>query len=184
MHTPQEPHLTVAKRILRYLRRTLNYGLLRSSLNFELVAAAPTRVVPPLITSCSWAPTLSSGPQSGSRSSPAPALRPSIALWPTAWPRHPGSVSCSRSSTTPLRVPLVYCKNVRAVYLSTNLRNTNTRSTWRSTSTLSASVSLSAMSASFASRPPHNLSFADIFTKGLPSMVFSDFRSSLSICNG
>jgi hypothetical protein len=28
MHTPQEPHLTALKRILRYLRGSLDYGLL------------------------------------------------------------------------------------------------------------------------------------------------------------
>jgi hypothetical protein len=26
--------------------------------------------------------------------------------------------------------------------------------------------------------------FADVFTKGLPTMVFAEFRSSLNICNG
>jgi hypothetical protein len=31
---------------------------------------------------------------------------------------------------------------------------------------------------------PTTLQFADIFTKGLPSSVFSDFRSSLNICTG
>jgi hypothetical protein len=29
---------------------------------------------------------------------------------------------------------------------------------------------------------PTKLQFADIFTKGLPSSVFADFRSSLNIC--
>jgi hypothetical protein len=28
MHNPREPHLTVAKRIIRYLRGTLDHGLL------------------------------------------------------------------------------------------------------------------------------------------------------------
>ena len=31
---------------------------------------------------------------------------------------------------------------------------------------------------------PTTLQFADIFTKGLPSSVFLDFRSSLNICTG
>ena len=31
---------------------------------------------------------------------------------------------------------------------------------------------------------PTTLQFADIFTKGLPSTVFLDFRSSLNICTG
>jgi hypothetical protein len=38
MHTPREPHLTALKRILRYLRRSLDYGLLlRPSLTSDLV---------------------------------------------------------------------------------------------------------------------------------------------------
>jgi hypothetical protein len=38
MHTPREPHLTALKRILRYLRGSLNYGLLlRPSPTSELV---------------------------------------------------------------------------------------------------------------------------------------------------
>jgi hypothetical protein len=38
MHTPREPHLTAVKRILRYLRDSLNYGLLlRPSRTSELV---------------------------------------------------------------------------------------------------------------------------------------------------
>jgi hypothetical protein len=37
MHTPREPHLTALKRILRYLRGSLDYGLLRPSSTLELV---------------------------------------------------------------------------------------------------------------------------------------------------
>jgi hypothetical protein len=37
MHTPREPHLTAMKRILRYLRGTLDFGLLRHSLTTDLV---------------------------------------------------------------------------------------------------------------------------------------------------
>jgi hypothetical protein len=52
--------------------------------------AAPTRIGPLPATSCSWASTLSPGPPSASPSSPAPALRPSTVLWPTACRRPPG----------------------------------------------------------------------------------------------
>jgi hypothetical protein len=37
MHTPWEPHLTIAKRILRYLYGTHDYGLLQPSLTSDLV---------------------------------------------------------------------------------------------------------------------------------------------------
>jgi hypothetical protein len=37
MHTPREPHLTALKRILCYLRGSLNYDLLRPSPTSEVV---------------------------------------------------------------------------------------------------------------------------------------------------
>jgi hypothetical protein len=54
MHTPREPHLIALKRILRYLRGSLDYGLLlRPSPTLELVvytdadwAGCPTRAGP------------------------------------------------------------------------------------------------------------------------------------------
>ena len=108
MHTSREPHLTTVKRILRYLRSSLDFGLLRPFPTSELVVytdadglAATTRVGPPLATSCSWASTLSPDPRNGSSSSPALALRPSIALWPMAWPKFCSFVSFFVISTAP-----------------------------------------------------------------------------------
>jgi hypothetical protein len=61
MHTLREPHLTSLKRILCYLRGSLDYGLLRPTSTSELIVytdvdwlAAPTRVVPHPVMSCSW----------------------------------------------------------------------------------------------------------------------------------
>jgi hypothetical protein len=96
MHTPREPHLTVLKRILRYLRGSLDYGLLlRPSSTSELVVYTNADLAGCIDTRRStsgyavFLPTSSLGPPSSSLSSPAPAQRPSIALWPTAWQRHP-----------------------------------------------------------------------------------------------
>jgi hypothetical protein len=88
MHDPREPHLTAMKRILRYLQRTPDYGLLlRRSSSSDL-------------------------------SSPVVALWPSIVSLPTAWLRPLGCVSCSTSSrprclgahlsTTIISVPCTY----------------------------------------------------------------------------
>jgi hypothetical protein len=108
MHTSREPHLTTVKRILRYLRSSLDFGLLRPFPTSELVVytdadglAATTRVGPPLATSCSWASTLSPDPRNGSSSSPALALMSSIALWPMAWPKFCSFVSFFVISTAP-----------------------------------------------------------------------------------
>jgi hypothetical protein len=78
------------------------------------------------------------------------------------------------------RTTLVYCNNVSAVYLSTNPVQHRARSMWRSTYTSSGSVSQQARVLSV----PTTLQFTDIFTKGLPSNVFLDFRSNLNICTG
>jgi hypothetical protein len=108
MHTPREPHLTALKRILRYLRGCLDYGLLRPSPTSELVVytdatglAVPPRADPLSVMPYSWAPTSSPGPPSDSSSSPAAAQRASIALRPMAWQRPLGCTSYSTSSTTP-----------------------------------------------------------------------------------
>jgi hypothetical protein len=42
MHTPREPHLIALKRILRYLRSSLDYGLLRPSSTSEFVVYTDT----------------------------------------------------------------------------------------------------------------------------------------------
>jgi hypothetical protein len=42
MHAPREPHLTAMKRMLRYLRGTTDFGLLRRSANTDLVIYTDT----------------------------------------------------------------------------------------------------------------------------------------------
>jgi hypothetical protein len=59
----------------------------------------PTRAGPPWAMSCSSGTTSSPGRPSASRSSPAPAPRPSTAPWLTAWLRWPGYANFFKSST-------------------------------------------------------------------------------------
>jgi hypothetical protein len=92
MHTPREPHFTALKRILRTSAApstTVSYSdhpQRRSSWSTPTLTglAVPTRAGPLPATPCSWAPTSFLGLPSGSPSSLTPALRPSIAPWPTA----------------------------------------------------------------------------------------------------
>jgi hypothetical protein len=156
MHTTWEPRLTAPKRILRYLRGSIDFNLLlRPSPTSKLVVytnancvVCSTRVGPHPATLCFWAPTSSPGPQSGHPSSLAPALRPSIALWPTAWPRPSGSATFFKSSIAPSSAPPSSTMTMSAQSTSPPiLCSISARSTWRSTFTLSASVSSSAMSA-------------------------------------
>ena len=66
---------------------------------------------------------------------------------------------------------LVYCDNVSAVYLSTNpVQHQRTKHVEIDLHFVCDRVAIS--------------QFADIFTKGLPSSTFSEFRSSLNVAGG
>jgi hypothetical protein len=77
---------------------------------------------------------------------------------------------------------LVYCGNVSAVYLSTNpVQHQRTKHVVIDLHFIRGWVAIGDV------RVLHVLTtsqFADIFTKGLPSSVFSEFRSSLNVASG
>ena len=152
MHAPQEPHLTIMKRIMRYLWSTIDVSLhLRRFATTELV----------VYTDADWAGCADTR---RSTSGFVVFLDDSLVSWSSK--RQP---VVSRSSAeaeyrvvangvteaswmcqllhelhSPLqRATLVYCDNVNAVYLSTNpVCGISARSMWKSTRTSSASVSL------------------------------------------
>jgi Reverse transcriptase (RNA-dependent DNA polymerase) len=191
MHAPRQPHLTAVKRILRYLRGTLDHGLLlRPSTASELV----------VYTDADWA-----GCPDTRRSTSGYAvfLGNNLVSWSSK--RQP---VVSRSSAeaeyravangvaeaawlrqllqelhTPLaRATLVYCDNVSAVYLSTNpVQHQRTKHVEIDLHFVRERVAIGDVR---VLRVPTASQFADIFTKGLPSTVFSEFRSSLNICCG
>jgi hypothetical protein len=162
MHTARESHLTALKRILHYLRGSLDYGPLlqpsrrRSSWSTPTLTrpTALTRITPLPAMSCSWAPTSSPRPPSGSLSSSAPAQRLSTALWPTAWQRPPRCASYYTSSTTRFSAqpPSTATTSARSTSPPTPC-NISARSTWRSTCTSSASLSL-LVTFGFSASPP------------------------------
>jgi hypothetical protein len=81
-----------------------------------------------------------------------------------------------------LRSTLVYCDNISAVYLSTNLvQHQRTKHVEIDLHFIRDRVAIGEV------RVLHVLTtsqFTDIFTKGLPSSTFIDFRSSLNIASG
>jgi hypothetical protein len=189
MHNPREPHLTALKRILRYLRSSLDYGLLlRPSPTSELV----------VYTDTDWAGCTDTR---RSTSGYAVFLGTNLVSW--AAKRQP---IVSRSSAeaeyravangvaeaswlrqllhelhSPLqRATLVYCDNVSAVYLSTNpVQHQRTKHVEIDLHFVRERVVAGDVRVLSV---PTTLQFTDIFTKGLPSSVFLDFRSSLNIC--
>jgi hypothetical protein len=80
------------------------------------------------------------------------------------------------------RATLVYCNNVSAVYLSTNLvQHQRTKHVEIDLHFIRERVAAGDV---LVLSVPTTLQFAGIFTKGLLSSVFLDFHSSLNICTG
>ncbi|WVZ88686.1 hypothetical protein U9M48_035178 [Paspalum notatum var. saurae] len=77
---------------------------------------------------------------------------------------------------------LVYCDNVSAVYLSTNpVQHQRTKHVEIDLHFVRDRVTIGDVRVLHV---PTTSQFADIFTKGLPSATFSEFRSSLNITSG
>lgn len=189
MHDPREPHLNAVKRILRYLRGTIDYGLLlRRTTPSELViytdadwAGCPdTRkstsgyAVFLGATLVSWS---SKRQPTVSRSSAEAEYRAvANGVAEAAWLRQ-----LLRELHSPLpRASLVYCDNVSAMYLSTNpVQHQRTKHVEIDLHFVRERVATGDVRVLHV---PTTSQFADIFTKGLPTSVFTEFRSSLNVC--
>ncbi|GJX61370.1 ribonuclease H-like domain-containing protein [Tanacetum coccineum] len=188
MHDPREPHFSALKRILRYVRGTLSYGLqLYSSTTSSLVAYsdADWAGCPSTRRSTSgycvflgnnllsWS---SKRQVTLSRSSAeAEYMGVANAVAETCWLRN-----LLRELHTPLSTAtLGYCDNVSAVYLSSNpvqhQRMKHIEIDIHFVRDLVATGHIRVL------HVPSRYQYADIFTKGLPTALFDDFLSSLSV---
>ncbi|KAK1692332.1 hypothetical protein QYE76_009029 [Lolium multiflorum] len=103
MHAPRDPHWAAVKRILRYIRGTMDFGLsLHASTATDIVAysdadwaGCPTRVAPRLATASTSDLRSSPGRLSDNPRSLAPAPKRSTGLLLTRLPR---SLGCGNSS--------------------------------------------------------------------------------------
>nr|GEY35191.1 ribonuclease H-like domain-containing protein [Tanacetum cinerariifolium] len=156
MHDPREPHFSAFKRILQYVQGTLDYGLqLFSSTTDSLIAYSD--------------PTLS-------RSSVKAEYRGvANAVAETCWIRN----LLRELHTTLSSATIVYCDNVSAVYLSSNpVQHQRTK---HIDIDIHFVRDLVATGQVRVLHVPYRFQYADIFTNGLPSTLFDEFRDSLSV---
>nr|GEU50477.1 ribonuclease H-like domain-containing protein [Tanacetum cinerariifolium] len=181
MHDPREPHLATLKRILRYVRGTLVFGLqLYTSSESSLVAFfdADSAGCPATCRSTSgycvfmgnnllsW----SSKRQHTLSHSSAEAEYRGV-----AWLHN-----LLRELHTPLlTATLVYCDNVSVVYLSANpMQHQRTKHIEIDIYFVHDMVAIGHVRVLHV---PSRYQYADIFTNGLPSALFEEFRTSLSV---
>jgi hypothetical protein len=78
-----------------------------------------------------------------------------------------------------MKSTLVYCDNISTVYLSTNpIQHQRTRHVEIDLYFVRERVAIGDVCVLYV---PMTSQFVDIFTRGLPILVFSEFRSSLNI---
>ncbi|GJT65598.1 retrovirus-related pol polyprotein from transposon TNT 1-94 [Tanacetum coccineum] len=187
MHDPRDPHFTALKRILRYVRGTIDHGL-------QLYVSSTSQLT--AYTDADWAGCpVTRRSTSGycvflgdnllswsakrqvtlSRSSAEAEYRGvANVVAETAWIRN-----LLLELHTPLfTATLVYCDNVSAVYLSTNpvqhRRYKHIKIYIHFVREYVASGQVRVL------HVPSRFQYADIFTKGLPTALFLEFRSSLN----
>ncbi|GJY05638.1 ribonuclease H-like domain-containing protein [Tanacetum coccineum] len=185
MHDPREPHLSALKRILRYVCDTLDYGL-------QLFSSSTTNLVAYSDANCAGCPTtrhLTSGysmflgnnllscsskhqPTLSRSSAEAEYHGVANAVTNTCW-----LSNLLRELHSPLSfATLVYCDNVSAVYLScTPVQHQRTKHIEIDIHFVRDLVAAGQVRVLHV---PSRYQFADIFTKGLPSALFEEFRSS------
>ncbi|GJT16529.1 ribonuclease H-like domain-containing protein [Tanacetum coccineum] len=158
MHDPREPHLAALKRILRYLRGTLDFGL-------QLYASPSTYLV--AYTNADWAgcPTTRR-----STSGYCVFLGDNLLSW-SAKRQHTLSRSSAEAEYRGLQMYAIYMivnpvQHQRTKHIEIDIhfvRDMVARGQVR------------------VLHVPSCYQYADVFTKGLPSALFEEFRASLSV---
>ena len=188
MHDPREPHLSALKRILRYLQGTLDLGLYlhrTSPADLTVYTDADWAGCPDTRKSTSgYAVFLGDNLISWSSKRQPTVSRSSVEAEYRAVANGVAEASWLRQLLLELRCPLrratvVYCDNVSAVYLSTNpVQHQRTKHIEIDLHFVRERVALGEVRVLHV---PTSSQYADIFTKGLPTSVFTEFRSSLNV---
>jgi hypothetical protein len=188
MHDPREPHLSALKRILRYLQGTLDLGLhlhRTSPADLTVYTDADWAGCPDTRKSTSgYAVFFGDNLISWSSKRQPTVSRSSAEAEYRAVANGVAEASWLRQLLLELRCPLrratvVYCDNVSAVYLSTNpVQHQRTKHIEIDLHFVRERVALGEVRVLHV---PTTSQYADIFTKGLPTSVFTEFRSSLNV---
>lgn len=188
MHDPREPHFHMLKRILRYLKGTIGFGI-------QLTRSSTSNLV--VYTDVDWA-----GCPDTRRSTSGYYLflGDNLVSW-SSKRQHTVSRSSAEAEYRgvanavaeacwlrrlllelhrPLRTAtVVYCDNISAVYLSTNpVQHQRTKHVEIDLHFVRERV---ALGQARVLHVPSSSQCADIFTKGLPTSLFQEFRSSLNV---
>ncbi|WVZ90344.1 hypothetical protein U9M48_036653 [Paspalum notatum var. saurae] len=188
MHDPREPHLAAVKRILRYLQGTSDLGLFLSctaSSALTVYTDADWAGCPDTRRSTSgYAVFLGDNLVSWSSKRQHTVSRSSVEAEYRAVANGVAEASWLRQLLQelhhpPPRTTLVYCDNVSAVYLSSNpVQHQRTKHIEIDLHFVRERVATGAVRVLHI---PTSSQFADLFTKGLPSSIFMDFRSSMNV---
>ncbi|KAL7583473.1 uncharacterized mitochondrial protein AtMg00810-like [Lactuca sativa] len=188
MHDPREPHFNALKRILRYLQGTVSLGLQLYTSSSQLLVAYSDADWAGCPTSCrstsgfciflghnlvSW----SSKRQTTVSHSSAEAEYRGVAnvVAETAWIRN----LLRELHHPPDKASIVYCDNVSAVYMTGNpVQHQRIKHIEIDIHFVCDQVATGQFRVLHV---PSSSQYADIFTKGLPTPLFLDFRSNVNI---
>lgn len=188
MHDPREPHFTALKRILRYVKGTISHGLQIHKSPIDKLTAysdADWAGCPSTRRSTSgFGIFLGDSLVSWSSKRQVTVSRSSVeaeyrgvtnAVAEATWLRNLLSeLKCPISKAT-----IVFCDNISVVYLSSNpVKHQRTKHVEIDIHFVRERVALGQVRVLHV---PSALQYADIFTKGLPTQLFTDFRTSLNV---
>ena len=188
MHDPRESHLAALNRLLRYVRGTVDLGLvLHRSSSAELVVYTDADCPDTRRSTSGYAVFLGGNLVSCSSKRQPVVSRSSAEAEYRAVANGVAEASWLRQLLAELHSPLakstlVYCDNVSAVYISINsVQHQRTKHVEIELHFVRDRVAIGDVRILHV---PTTSQFADIFTKGLPSLTFSEFRSSLNVAGG
>jgi len=183
MHDPREPHLAALKRILRYIKGTLHLGLLRPSSQSELTvySDADWAGCPDTRKSTSgYAIFLGDNLVSWSSKRQNTVSRSSAEAEYRAVANGVAEATWLRQLLLELHAPPQHASLVQHCLMSSNpVQHQRTKHIEIDLHFVRERVAVGDVRVMHV---PTSSQYADIFTKGLPSSVFTEFRSSLNVC--